>query len=297
MKKILLVLIFSLSFTQVKMNYFVRQDSIFIGDLVNFVIKLNLESGQIPVFPDLESESETMSIGNKIIGENYVEYELTFWETGKGKIPQIPIQILENNQIKLTLETDSLEVQIYSLLNNSDVAIREIKGMKNIEMISPFERFLIISSILLGLFLAIYFWRKRSQKFHKVKKRKKYIEPIHLQTLNELDKIEIEYPINWENAEKYYLKLTFIFRRYLAEEFYFKALEMTTKEILEFFNNKNFLDESLTRDITELLNRADLSKYAMQVPDKDYFISDKDKAIVLVKSMHEKLKSMTNGHK
>ena len=29
----------------------------------------------------------------------------------------------------------------------------------------------------------------------------------------------------------------------------------------------------------------------------EWAISDKDKAIVLVKSMHEKLKSMTNGHK
>ena len=82
---------------------------------------------------------------------------------------------------------------------------------------------------------------------------------------------------------------TYIFRKYLAEEFYFKALEMTTNEILNFFKNKNLFLGVLTDDITELLNRADLSKYAMQVPDKDYFISDKEKAIYLVKTIHEKL--------
>ena len=107
------------------MNYFIRQDSIYIGDIVNLVIELDLTKGQVPIFPDLESDNATMSIVNKTVGEKYVEYEITFWETGKGKIPQIPIQIMENNQIQFTIETDSLELQIYSLINQNENHIHQ----------------------------------------------------------------------------------------------------------------------------------------------------------------------------
>ena len=278
------------------MNYFIQQDSIYIGDIVNFIIELDLESGQVPVFPEIESTDESFSIGNKIVGENFVEYELTFWQTGKGKIPQIPIQILENNQIQFTLETDSIDVKIFSLLKNNEINIRDIKGMQNVELISTFEKLVFISVIIIGVLLAIYFWRKRSRKeYKKSKKRKRYFEPIHIQTVKALERIEIEYPINWVNAEKFYLNLTFIFRKYLTEEFYFKALEMTTNEIIEYFVKRKFFMGDITSDITELLNRADLSKYAKQVPDKEYFIADKEKAIFLVKSLHKKLEKSTNG--
>ena len=286
-KILIIIIIISFNFAQLSMNFFIRQDSIYVGDLVNFIIELNLSENQIPIFPDLNTESEELSIGNKIVGKNFVEYELTFWEAGNGYIPQIPIQIMENNQVKLTLETDSLIVKVFSSLNQNNISLRDIKDMRDIEILSKIEKSLILILIILGLISLFYLWNKR-KKIYNNKKIVKYQEPIHIKTIKELENLQIEYPINWENTEKYYLQLTFLFRKYLAEEFYFKALEMTTNEIIEFFMEKKIFIESLIEDIKELLNRADLSKYAMQIPVKDYFVSDKDKTIKLIESLHEK---------
>lgn len=295
MKTLIFSILISFTFSQVSLNYYIRQDSVFIGDIVNFIIELDVNPSQVPIFPDLQSENESMSVGNKLIGEKYVEYELTFWEVGKGIIPQIPIQIMENNQIQFTLETDSLEVQIFSSISQNESTIRDIKGMKEVEIITPLQKLILIFCIIFGIIIAIFLWRKRKNKVIKKRTKKKYIEPIHIQTLKSLEKLEIEYPINWENAEKYYLELTYIFRKYLAEIFYFKALEMTTNEILDFFKNKHILLNENKNDMVELLNRADLSKYAMHIPDKDYFNSDKSKAIALVKVINEKFNKSTNG--
>jgi hypothetical protein len=287
MKFILSLLLLSISFSQISMNYFIRQDSVYIGDIVNYVIELKTSSNQVPIFPEINSESDMMSVHGKRIGNNFVEYDISFWETGIATIPMIPIQIMENNQLKLTLETDSLQVQIFSLLNAEEMSIRGLKGMKNIEMISPFEKGLIIFCIILGVLIAIYIWRKRERKNKLKRKKYKFVEPIHIRIQKSLENLEIPFPINWENAEKYYLNLTYLFREYLGEKFYFRALEMTTKEIIEFIQNKNIIEYDICIELEELLNRADLSKYAKQIPEKDFFISDKNKAIKLVKLFHE----------
>lgn len=287
MKLFLSFILFSISFSQISMNYFIRQDSIYIGDIVNFVIELKISSGQVPVFPEINSNSDIMTVHGKRIGENFVEYDLSFWETGMAIIPTIPIQVMENNQLKLSLETDSLHIEIFSLIDSQEESIRGLKGMKNIEMISTLEKGLIVLCIILGTLIAVYFWRKRELKNTLKRKKYKFVEPIHLRIQKSLENLEIPFPINWENAESYYLKLTYLFREYLGEEFYFRALEMTTKEIIEFIQHKNIINDEICIELEELLNRADLSKYAKQIPEKEFFISDKNKAIKLIKLFHD----------
>tara|TARA_B100000941_G_C28420332_1_gene508467 strand:+ start:134 stop:1018 length:885 start_codon:yes stop_codon:yes gene_type:complete len=290
MRQFLLILLVSYTYSQSINNYYIRQDSVFIGDLINYVIKLDLLPNQFAVFSDIISDTESFSTGKKLIGENYVEYEITFWQTGEVIIPSIPIQIMENNKVKFTLNTDTLVTFVNSHIDQPNLSIRDIKGMRELEILSRFEKFLIYLLIFSSLIFSIIIWRKRQKSKKKKFQRIKYSKPIYLKTLDKLNDLEIQYPIDWGSTEKYYVQLTLIFRDYLAKEFYFKALEMTTDEILRFFKGKKLLEEQIENDMNELLNRADLSKYAKQIPDKDYFNKDKEKAIFLVKALNDKLK-------
>ncbi len=290
MRQILLILLVSYTYSQSINNYYIRQDSVFIGDLINYIIELDLLPNQFAVFSDIISDTESFSTGNKLIGENYVEYEITFWQTGEVIIPSIPIQIMENNKVKFTLNTDTLVTFVNSHIDQPNLSMRDIKGMRELEILSRFEKFLIYLLIFSSLIFSIIIWRKRQKSNKKKFKRIKYSKPIYLKTLDKLNDLEIQYPIDWGSTEKYYVQLTLIFRDYLAKEFYFKALEMTTDEILRFFKEKKLLEEQIENDMNELLNRADLSKYAKQIPDKDYFNKDKEKAIFLVKALNDKLK-------
>ena len=226
MRQILIILLVSYTYSQSINNYYIRQDSVFIGDLINYVIELDLLPNQFAVFSDIISDTESFSTDNKLIGENYVEYEITFWQTGEVIIPSIPIQIMENNKVKFTLNTDTLVTFVNSHIDQPNLSMRDIKGMRELEILSRFEKFLIYLLIFSSLIFSIIIWRKRQKSKKKKFQRIKYSKPIYLKTLDKLNDLEIQYPIDWGSTEKYYVQLTLIFRDYLAKEFYFKALEI-----------------------------------------------------------------------
>lgn len=285
---------FGLSFSNVKLNSFIEQDSIFIGDIVNYVVRVELNSGRIPIFPELKSDSENFDITGNTIGENHIVYHLTFWESGLVTIPTIPIQIKENNEIILSINTDSVQVRVFSLLNDEESSIRGIKGMMEIDLQSSIEKGLKLSAVIIGIIGLFYFWRKRYVRVKKVK-RNKYTDPEHIRIIKEIENIKIPVPLNIASAEIYYLDLTRLFREFLSYKFYFKSLEMTTSEIGDYFERKKSIDPESQEKIIRILNQADLSKFAMHVPKRNRLKEDAEDIIELIKFLVDtKGKSISN---
>ena len=294
MRKLICFVIFGMFFPNVKVNSFIEQDSIFIGDIVNYVIQVELNSGHIPIFPELMSDSDNFDYAGNTIGQNHIVYHLTFWESGLVKIPAIPIQIKENNEIILTINTDSIQVKVYSLLNDEESSIRGIKGMMDINLQSTLEKGLKISAVIIGVIGLFYFWRKRYVRVRK-EKRNIYSEPEHIRIIKEIENIETPIPLNIASAETYYLELTRLFREFLSHKFYFKSMEMTTSEIGDYFERKKSIDSDSQEKIIRILNQADLSKFAMHVPKRECLKKDAKDIIDMIKLLqNRKEKSISN---
>ena len=92
--------------------------------------------------------------------------------------------------------------------------------------------------------------------------------------------------IDSESTEKYYLKLSRICRKYIKKQFYIKATEMTSTQLAEYFKYKK-IDRDLIDAWIQISSKADLAKYAKQIPPIDDYHKDKIIFMDLIKSFNK----------
>ena len=77
----------------------VKPDTIFVGSLVKVLVNvINNDNGETPIFHDIEEQSKSFHVVNKILSKYSVEYTLQLWNEGPVIIFPIPVDIKKNNQ-------------------------------------------------------------------------------------------------------------------------------------------------------------------------------------------------------
>ena len=94
--------------------------------------------------------------------------------------------------------------------------------------------------------------------------------PPHVRALKELDKIK-QSKIWQQNREKeFYTSVTDVLRKYILERFNINALEMTSSEIIDKVkNNSQIESDSAVDNLQQVLQLADMVKFAKQKPLQD----------------------------
>jgi len=235
-----------------------------IGDVINLSFSANNTSGRLVKFPDIQ-KTESMEIRKKMIltkqnNPYQVNFEIVFWDTGSFTIPEYPVEILKADSTKdLIITTDSIDIKIISMLTGAnDTNLRPIKDP--IALRRPINWYrLILAAALVALLLILFsLWRKRIHKkpLEKINVSKyQSAKDIASERLKELEKL-----LNINN-KIFYTQLSFIMREFLENQFYIRALEMTTPEIKEFESDYKFSNNDF-ENLIRLLDRADLAKFA-----------------------------------
>ncbi len=270
---------------QVRLETEISPDTITVGDHVKLTVTAEVPQGQVVNFLALSADSGRFQIIDKQLTENSVTYVLTFWNTGKTAIPGIPVQVLENGKLISTISTDSLSVDVKSVLDPAATDIREIKDMQAVHLTRGWVQLLYGAGALLSFLIALFLWRRRVRVLQKAEKWVAPPEPPHILAKNRLDALTPPYPLTSKTAEKYYLELSGIFRKYLEDEFFIKSLEMTTTELMEYLDALE-LDPDLKRKTIMLLEKSDLSKFARHVPASEQFTNDKLLTATLIEAYH-----------
>lgn len=109
-------------------------------------------------------------------------------------------------------------------------------------------------------------------KYLKKKFKEKAIIKEDEEALNDLKNIDYKIYFNENKFAEYYFELTFIFKRYLTKRFLFNIEDMTTSEINQLFDKKEFKKSDY---IINMLKNSDYVKFAKQIPkietmQKDY---------------------------
>ena len=218
------------------------------------------------------------------------DYTLQFWESGLISISSIPVDIKRYKQNVEKLQSDIIEISILSNINEyngtiSD-ALRDIKPMQEVEFINTYKVFLYSLLLIMGMLLAIYFWkyRKESQQLHN--RKGAYNISTYQETIRRLESIQIPSNINRWNTEKYYLELSHIFRSFIKEEFFIKATEMTSDELEIYFKSIGIQHE-LIHAWSQTNIIADRAKYAGLILGIDQFNKDREDFINIIKSFHK----------
>ena len=298
--------------SQVTVSAALDNSKVLIGDHVKLHLEANYPGGHVIQDPDLSVLDSIFSEKDPSKGDSepgvlevleQTEWEtlthaglttyrkditITCWDEGVYFIPQIRFGF-EFKGTKFTRATNQLTLLVSSPISQSEAAdtvqIAPIKDIIKEEW--RFADFLPIVYILGGalilimaiIFLILYIIRKK-QGPPPINVVKRPAHEIAFHKLNQLKAEEL-----WQKGEvkNYQSQLTYISREYVENRYDIPALESTTGEILTDLKNVNFPEE-LVEKMREMLQLADMVKFAKATPPEEMHIRLMDFAHEIVDS-------------
>ena len=118
-------------------------------------------------------------------------------------------------------------------------------------------------SILVLLLFGVMLWlwqRLRQNKPIVIRMRIVKRVPAHEKALSEINVIKQQHTESQENQKEYYTRLTTTLREYIEQRFGFRAMEMTSGEIIEHLQSAG--DQKMIDELKQLFRTADLVKFA-----------------------------------
>ena len=253
-------------------------DSMMIGD--QLVYNLHVEAAdhvdfKLPVLRDtlnrhLEilyaiSSDTLLSEGKKVVDHRYV---ITGFEPGMQLIPAQEVLYAVGERWD-TARSMPLIIQVYEPLVDTTQQIKPIKAPINTPL--TFKEILPwigvgLGGLILLAALVVLLRRYRLRQGGVEELPAKPLEPAHVIAFRELDKLKEEKI--WEKGEvkRYYTRLTEITRQYIERQYGIPAMEQTSHQIMQDFRRSNRDDSLLDDMLKELLELADLVKFAKEDP-------------------------------
>ena len=208
---------------------------------------------------------------------------LTIWDIGLYTIPHPQISLADSSAEWRKLQSPNVFVSFPQDLVNPDTTTLIMPIEDIIPEKKSWRDYIWLAYLLLAL-LIVYLL----SKFITGRKKSQILLPpdtislpAHLIAFDRLG--EIEQQKLWENDQikQYQSDLTFAIRAYLENRFQIHALELTTDEIVTQLKKLN-IESSLINELKDILQIADLVKFAKANPPKDIHSSFLQKAYSFV---------------
>jgi len=281
--------------TQVSIS--VSDTDVLLADkiIVKFIVRTNSPAQEIKVKPGESPFEITGELpAEKRPQNNYTIFEkkidIAFFKVGDFNIGPFSISLLKDGKTIETLQTNSIPVTVKTSLKEEDKDIKPLKNLIDIKG-NPLWFWLIVLGVLLFITGIIFLVRWLKKRKNRPKETPKIIlSPLEefKQALNELwDKKFFEKG----NAKLHFLELTAIIKRFMHRNYGFDAEDFTTYETLYFLKSKE--KETTVLDILrDLMEDADLVKFAKFIPDEKLMNSHVDKLKILLDIYHKRIQTI-----
>ncbi len=266
-----------------------------IGDHLGFEVQVNCPTGievSLPLIGETLGKFEVLeqqAIDSQTVnGEKQVIQRLllTAFDSGFYQIPPLTIEYNPKGSQQIQqVKTNPISVEVYTVVVDTAQAIRAIKAPVD----APYTfrealPYLVLLAIIVGIGLGIYYYRQyRKRKLGEIPPPPKPKVPPHTIAMGKLAKLEAEKYWQQGDFKLYFSELTGILREYLEGRYEILALESTTDEILRDLKPLGVPDTQY-RTLAEMLELADLVKFAKQKPQAEDCLRDMDQARTFVKT-------------
>ncbi|APA64113.1 hypothetical protein [Maribacter sp. 1_2014MBL_MicDiv] len=273
-----------------------------IGEQVQWKVTVNIDSTDFVIFPEGQTFSPletveafaTDTTRNKDRLTLQKIYALTQFDSGAYKLPSQRIDIngtgfmTDSSLINVaTVPVDTLNQKMY-----------DIKPIINVEKSNyNFWKYLLIGLLILLILGALFYWFVLRKK-PLTEEEKVALLPPYDRALLELKKLENSKYLIQDEYKQYYSELTTIVRSYLEEDAHVTALESTTGQLIEKLEllkdaGELKLDDDTIKQFQQILQTADLVKFAKNKPSTS--VAEQDRKLVeqIVEKTHEALPEPT----
>ncbi len=213
----------------------------------------------------------------------YKSLVITSWEEGYYPIPPIRLKHIVN-QDTTVFKTSAILLEVEDVEVDLEEDIKDIRPLINI----PLRFREVLPWVILGialavvLFLAYKIWKKRAgRETHGPFSKPKEAVPAHIAAISRLETLRKRKIWQDGHIKQHHMELTDIIRTYISKRYGFAAQEMTTSEILRIMNSQ-IQEERMWDILTEILQQADLVKFAKHKPEDDEHEKAIDKALKFV---------------
>ncbi|MCX7798038.1 MAG: hypothetical protein N2249_05410 [Melioribacter sp.] len=276
--KILLVILlfYSSVFAQrISVSAFTDSSHYKIGDYIKYNLLAKYDKNVRIIFPSVRDSIKNLEFieelkpvkkeeNNKFI-ENRI-YVFSKYDSASVTIPSYKIFYqVAGDSAKYSIDVNPITITVSTLKVEPQKDIRDIKSPMKIPLsliVIILIVIIIIAVITLAYFIYRYFRSKKLSKNIIIEETK---IPPHEIALNELKKLEEQKLWQKGLVKEYHSEITGIIRKYFEERFNFRALEMTTSEILACLS---YLDEGkpILNLSNDFFNNADMVKFAKFEP-------------------------------
>ncbi|TAJ12745.1 hypothetical protein DMA11_11570 [Marinilabiliaceae bacterium JC017] len=282
---------------------------IFIGGQIDLKLEVSQPEDiavQFPLLTDTITKNiEILSVSkidttklesNRLLLEQ--NYRITCFDSGLHYIPPIQFELAESKLEKMPA-TEALALMVVNPFEkvNADEGFFDIKKPVNTpfnlaELMPYIWLFLGLTVLAIGITILILWLVKKKPPINLTKKEKPK-EPAHITALRSLDRIKSEKLWQRHLLKQYYSDVTATLRQYIEERYDIATFERTTDEILTLMNGADMPDHKPKDQLKQILQLADLVKFAKfePLPDENdltminaYFFVNQTK--------HEELKSL-----
>lgn len=267
----------------------VDSNQMLIGDQRMLTLQI---SGLASGIPDNVSFKSWQDLGVEPIdsqrwqsaGANSYAQQLTIsaFDTGYIKLPPLAVSYGSNGMD--TAWSNDLVLEVHGITVDS-TGLAPIKPiLREPYTFRDFLPYLAVIGLGILAFLIIYF------RTPKEKQEEVVVEvplPPHETALTDLEALKSKKLWQQGKIKAYQSELTHIIRAYIEGRYKMPALESTTTEILEFEEMKN-LETSLRNDLDQILNMADLIKFAKATPSIDIHEKFMTQAIAFVRATQQR---------
>ncbi|MBK7141675.1 MAG: hypothetical protein IPH75_06320 [bacterium] len=283
----------------------VDKAEVFIGDLITYEVTIEHDSAITLIPPplganlgafdvkDYDPDKEKKLEGGRV--QTTTTFVLSTFTTGDYVIPAIPILFELPDKTRKVMLAEPVPIKIKSMLENAgdSVDIRPVKDPY--EFKRNWVPYYLLGGSLMILLIAFALWwklRKRPEAGAYVDLR-----PPWEIAYEKLALLQSSPTLADEKYKDYYVALTEIIRDFLGRVYRITVLDMTTEEFLVIFKGMD-LPEGLYGQTSDLLQHADLVKFAKYVPERSRAEQDFEAAhtIVNLVRIEEERRQQTQMH-
>ncbi len=273
-----------------------------IGEQVKWTVTVDVDSTDQVIFPEGQTFSpmetveafatDTTRKKDRLTLQKI--YALTQFDSGTYKLPAQRIEINGTGYM-----TDSMLINVATVpVDTVAQQMYTIKPLFNVKKSNAeFWKYLIIGLVVLLLLGGLFYWFVLRKK-PLTEAEKVALLPPYDRALLELKRLENSKYLIQDEYKQYYSELTSIVRSYLEEDAHVTALESTTDQLIEKLGllkdaGELKLDDDTIKQFQQILQTADLVKFAKNKPTTA--VAEQDRRLVeqIVVKTHDALPEPT----